>query len=250
MRFRFFIIPFIVLLTIAVSIWWFFDATNAIWIILTLVAGYSWAGWKLDPERKDWWRFAIIPWLMAVTILFFSILISGVLLYVLLAVLSVLLQIIYWRQLLTYTSESTSYIPFSLERLSFSYNFLILFFATASIFGFKRFLDIPEWILWPTFAICLAILIAQRLWLTDAHQNTAWRLATTIFIAVMELFIVASFLPLDFRLLAFLVAAAYYGFVSYGFGRSDQEVSQLHVRLLLIIITLGCLAVLATARWY
>jgi hypothetical protein len=66
----------------------------------------------------------------------------------------------------------------------------------------------------------------------------------------MELFIVASFLPLDFRLLAFLVVAAYYGFVSYGIGRSDQEVSQLHVRLLLIIITLGCLAVLATARWY
>jgi len=250
MRFRFFIIPFIVLLTIAVSIWWFFDATNAIWIILTLLVGYSWSGWKLDPERKDWWRFAIIPWLTAVTILFFSILISGSLFYILLATLSLVLQVVYWRQLLTYTSESTSYIPFSLERLSFSYNFLILFFATASIFGFKRFLDIPAWILWPAFALCLSILIIQRLWISHAHQSTAWRLAISIFIAVMQLFIVASFLPLDFRLLAFLVAAAYYGLVSYGTGQADQEVSQIQVRLLLIIITLSCIAVFATARWY
>lgn len=250
MRFRFFIIPFIALLTIAVSVWWFLDATNAIWIVSTLLVGYVWAGWQLDPERKDWWRFAIIPWLAAVTILFFSILISGALFFILLAAFSVILQILYWRQLLTFTSESSLYIPFSLERLSFSYNFIIIFFLAASIFGFKRFLDISSWILWPVFGVCLAVLILQRLWITQAHQSAAWRLAGSLFIVVMELFLVASFLPLDFRLLAFLVAAAYYGFVSLGSGQTEQEVSRLNVRLLIIIITLGCIAVFATARWY
>lgn len=250
MRFRFFIIPFIALLTIAVSVWWFLDATNALWIISTLLIGYVWAGWQLDPERKDWWRFAIIPWLAAISILFFSILISGLPFFILLAGFSVILQILYWRQLLIYTSESPSYIPFSLERFSLNYNFIIIFFLSASIFGFKRFLDISSWILWPAFGFCLAVLILQRLWISQANQNSAWRLATGIFIGVMELFLIATFLPLDFRLLAFLVSASYYGVVSLALVQSEQEASRLNFWLLISIIILGCIAVFTTARWY
>lgn len=250
MRFRFFIIPFIILLTTALSIWWFLDVKNSIWMLLILLGGYIWAAWMLDPERKDWWRFAISPWLAAVSILLFGVVISGSLPYILLVVMSVILQIIYWRHLLTYTSESLSYVPFSLERLSFSYNFLTIFFLAASMFGFRRFLDISNWILAPIFGLCLAVLILQRLWISQSKPGAAWRLAVGLFIGIMELFLVASFLPLDFRLLAFLVAAAYYGFVSLGAEQSEKEVSRLNFRLLVIIIIVGCIAVFATARWY
>jgi hypothetical protein len=250
MHFRFFIIPFIALLTTIISIWWYVDATNTIWIISTLLLGYVWAAWRLDPDRKDWWRFTIIPLLAAVSILFFSLLISGLFTYSLLAIFSVILQLIYWRQLLIYTSESSTYIPFSLERLSFNYNFIIIFFLVASMYGFRRFLDISIYIIGPVFGFCLAVLIVQRLWISQSNRGGDLRLAISIFIGVMELFLIASFLPLDFRLLAFLVTAAYYGFVSLGSEQTEHEVSKVSLRILIIIIALGCIAVFATARWY
>ncbi len=250
MRFRYFIIPFIALLTIALSVWWFYIPANLMWIISILAIGYLWSAWRLDPERFDWWRFAISPWCLAVSILLFSLLISGPLPFFSLVLVSVVLQIIYWRHLLMYTNEVSGYIPFSLERLSFNYNFLTIFFLAASMFGLKTFLDTSMWILAPIFGATILILISQRLWISQIKNQMAWRMAASIFIGVMEVFLLVPLLPLDFRLLAFLVATSYYGFVTLSTEGSGDDSLRTNLRFFIIIFIIGCIAVFATARWY
>ena len=250
MRFRFFILPFIVLLTVAAAISWFYRPTYGIWIMFILLIGYLWSAWWLDPERSDWWRFAITPWLLSLALLLFCLLVSGGWLVFVFITLLVLLQAVYWRYVLVYTDSAASYTPFSLERLSFIINFLVVFLLASAMYGFKTFLDISTWILLPIFGVCLAILISQRLWISKATGGVAWRLAGSLFIGTIQIFLLTSFLPLDFRLLGFLVAAAYYGFISLGSEVTDNTVNRRNVWILITILTLASLAVFLTARWY
>lgn len=250
MRFRFFILPFVFFLTVSLSVWWYIDPTMAPWILGVLLLGYVGAAWWLDAERPDWWRFAVTPWLMATSILLFSLLLStGWPIFCLIALLCIL-EVIYWRYVLTYTDATAVYTPFTLERLSFNLNFLVVFFLAAAIYGFRTFLDISFWITWPVFAVCLAFLISQRLWIAHSQRGATWRLALSLGVSTLEVFILGSFLPFDFRILAFLVAAAYYGLVAMGSEQTETKAIRFNLRLLLIILVLGCLAVLATARWY
>ncbi len=250
MRFRFFILPFILFLNIVVSIWWYYDPSRAVWLLGFLLIGYLWAAWWLDSGRRDWWRLAITPWLIAVSILLFSLLLSRGWTTISLFVLFTVLEGIYWRYLMSYTDTTATYTPFSLEKLSFSLNFLIVFFLAAALYGFRTFLDISFFITWPVFALCLLFLISQRLWISQGSRGTVWRLALSIFIGTVEMFMVGSFLPFDFRILAFLVAAVYYGLIVLGAEQTEEKALTRSVRLLIIILTIGCLAVLATARWY
>lgn len=250
MRFRYFIIPFIVFLTTALSVWWFYMPANAMWILSILAVGYLWSAWRLEPERLDWWRLAISPWCLTASILLFCLLISGPIIFFSLITVSIFLQIIYWRHLLMYTNNVSEYIPFSLERLSFNYNFLTIFFLAASLFGFKTFLDTSMWVLGPIFGACILILISQRLWISQIKNQMAWRMAASIFLGVMEVFLIVPLLPLDFRLLAFLVAASYYGLVTLSVEQTEQELSKTNLRFFIIIFIIGCIAVFVTARWY
>ena len=250
MRFRFFILPFVVLLTTVSAVWWYLVPTNGLWIMSILLIGFLWAAWWLEPERVDWWRFAVTPWLVSLAILLFCLLISGQWLIYSLMALLVFLQAIYWRHVLIYTDADAVYTPFSLERLSFNLNFLAVFFLASAMYGFKTFLNISTWILVPVFGVCLALFISQRLWISKADRGVTWRLAGSLFIGVLQIFIITSFLPLDFRLLGFLVAATYYGFVSLGTQITDQTVNRRDMLVLIILLTMACLAVFVTARWY
>ncbi len=250
MRFRFFILPFILLLTIVVSVWWYYDPSRATWLIGALLASYIWAAWWLDTGRKDWWRFAITPWLMAVSILLFSLLLDRGWTIISLFGLLVILESIYWRYVVSYTDTTAVYTPFTLERLSFSLNFLIVFFLSAALYGFRTFLDISVFIIWPVFALCLLFLIFQRVWISQSQRETVWRLAISIFVGTLEIFMIGSFLPFDFRILAFLVAAAYYALIVLGSEQGEEKTLARNLRFLVVILAIGCLAVLATARWY
>lgn len=250
MGFRFFILPFVVLLTTAASIWWYYSPGTGLPIITTLLVGYGAAAYWLDTHRSDWWRFSGTSWLLASSILLFSLLLShGWILVGLLGVM-VILEAIYWRYVVTYTDVTATYTPFSLERLSFNLNFLIVFFISGALYGLRTFLDISLWIVTPVFAAVLALIILQRLWITKNYNGTAWRLAVSIWLSTVEIFLLISFLPFDFRILAFIATAVYYGLITLGSKDSETTKRVNRFWLLIIILAVTCLAVLATARWY
>lgn len=250
MGFRFFILPFVVLLTTAAAIWWYYSPGTGLPIIAFLLAGYGAAAWWLDTHRSDWWRFASTPWLLASSILLFSLLLSRGWVLVSLLVVMVILEAIYWRYVVTFTDVTATYAPFSLERLSFNLNFLIVFFISGALYGLRTFLDISLWVVTPVFAAVLALLILQRLWITKNYSGTAWRLAITTWLSTVEVFLLISLLPFDFRILAFIVTTVYYGLITLGSKDSETTKRVNRFWLLIIILAVTCLAVLATARWY
>lgn len=250
MGFRFFILPFVILITITTAIWWYYSPGNGLLIITLLLFGYGAAAWWLDTHRSDWWRFASTPWLLASSMLLFSLLLSRGWILVGLLIIMVLLEAIYWRYVVTYTDVTATYTPFSLERLSFNLNFVVFFFVSSALYGLRTFLDISLWIVTPVFAAVLALLIIQRLWITKQYGGTVWRLAISTWLSAVEIFLLVSFLPFDFRILAFIVTAVYYGLITLNSKDSETIKKISRFWLLLIILTLTFIAVLATARWY
>lgn len=250
MRFRFFIVPFIITLTTLLVGWWYAQPERGLWILLILLVGYMWAAWWLDTQRSDWWRLALTPWLLMASVLLFSLLLTRGWALISLLIFLILITSLYWRYVLSYMDMTAQYRPFTLERLSFNLNFLIIFFLAAALFGFNTFLDISLGISLPIFALCLFFLIWQRLWLGKAQQSSEWRMAVSIFVVTLEVFVIMSFLPFDFRVMGFLVAATHYAVVGLVSDTTDSRAVLLKPRLLFIMVILGCLAILATSRWY
>lgn len=250
MGFRFFILPFVILVTIATAIWWYYSPGSGLLIMSLLLFSYGAAAWWLDTHRSDWWRFTSTPWLLASSILLFSLLLSRGWILVSLLIVMVLLEAIYWRYVVTYTDVTATYAPFSLERLSFNLNFVVVFFVSGALYGLRTFLDISLWIVTPIFAAVLALLIIQRLWITKQYGGIVWRLAISTWLSAVEIFLLTSFLPFDFRILAFIVTAVYYGLITLNSKDSETVKKINRFWLLLIILALTFIAVLATARWY
>lgn len=249
MNLRLFISPFILALSIALFTWCYVVPTHIGWILLALAFIYALAAQGLDTDGNDWWRFAVTPFLLGASTLIYCLLVpQGVSTILLLAVV-VALEFLYWQYALAYTSHIRSYIPFSLERLCFALNFLTVFFLAAGAYGLKTFLDVPSWLIGIVFCCLIFVILWQWLWNSRLALAQGWRAALIVSLVTLEIFLVAGFFPLDFRILGFLVVTVYYSAVSLISQQQGGNADTRRFQILAGLIIITWLAVFLTARW-
>lgn len=249
MNFRFLLPAYIFAITAVLFSWWYLVPEQTNLICIALVLSYTLAAWWLTPDRNDWWRFAVTPLFLAFATIAFALLISGTWPVLLLLGAIVILETMYWGYAYRYASRSVAYRPFSLERLSASLDFLSVFFLASAAYGLKIFLDLPLWLTGGSFCLLVCVLVLQWIWMGKATVAKYWRSSLVIAVVVIELFFLVTFFPLDYRLLGFLAASAYYVLMSIMTAANAGTLSKRHLRLAAMIIIVCWLAIFATGRW-
>lgn len=250
MPYGFLLIPYIFFLTGGLFGWWYTDPSSISWVAGGIALGYLLGAWWLDQERRDWWRFAVSPLLLALSGLAFSSLVVGAYSALAILVIAGLLSLMYWRYAYLYVTRPGSYVPFSLERFSNSLNFLTVYFLAASAYGVKTFLDIPSWSIAVVFGLATILLWSQWAWANKISRSMAWRYGAVGSLVMIELFLLQGYSPVDFRLLAFPVATAYYALLTLMSLRAFGTLERRRGYVLAGIMLFVWLAVFLTARWF
>ncbi len=249
MNFRFLIPVYIFLLTAAMFGWWYSAPEQMIFSGGLLIIGYFAAAWWLTSERNDWWCFALTPVLLALASISFGLLIPGSWLLGLMLAIVTILEAVYWGYAFRYASHSPAYQPFSLERLSASFHFLTIFFVAATAFGLRTYLDFPFSLIAPIFSALVCVLVLQWIWVSKTSFSKSWRFGLVAALVVIETAYVATFFPLDYRLLGFLVASTYYAIMYLVASSTAGTLTKRQLRLIAAVIVLCWLAVFLSGRW-
>lgn len=172
---------------------------------------------------------------------------------------------LYWRWVYFYLYLPARYTAFSLDSLSFYVNFFLTFLLAGTAYGWRDFLGQPIWQLIapgmvistsplvgvPSLGVALGLLLIlyQFFWSGKVAIKNAWPYFAVAACLLLEWFVVLSYLPLAYYLLAFLWAAAYYVIVGLISDKLAGKLDKSKVRLYLILTGLSWLAVLLSARW-
>lgn len=247
---RIIFLPLLIVSQIIIGAWWYQQPESFMWlgaaILLINLASAKWLG----STRIDWWKFALLPSVLMISGLSYALMISVPSLALGVIGVSVFGSIIYWRLVFLYAFKQGSFRPFSLERSSTYLSLIAIFFSAAAIFGFKTFLDYPDWQLFGVSLLMSAALVTQWLWFEKAEQHLNWIYGAILMLGLAEFYIALSFLPINFHLLGFMLAVMWYGLSSLLSRQISGQLNLARARFILIVTILVSLAVLLTARWF
>lgn len=141
------------------------------------------------------------------------------------------------------------YQAYTLENLSLAANLLVVFLASASLYGVQLYLGLG-WIM--LISLCLAMTVTvslQSVWVHKFDRSRAWIWCLVLVLGITELFIALSLFPTSYTVNGVVIAIAYGTIMNIIrlANRSNLErravFSTLGLSASLIILTL------ATARW-
>lgn len=250
MRFANFI-PFLAAVSSPLWWWWLSRVPNAYWMVFLAIIFFNLlAGLIVNKEKgRKWWNFAILPMLSQLVVLGYAIIISSQLLISFLITALVLFIYIYWRYVYFYFHRPKSYPSFSLEQLSFYINYLLIFLLGALAFGLRSLLNYNLAILAGGVAIITTLILYQIMWVSKVDwYKFGWYLLVYL-IVLMQAFWALSFLPLNHNLLGFLWASIYYFFSVLLNDLLNHQLASKRVRVYLIMIMIGWIVLLLSARW-
>lgn len=231
--------------------WWLSQVPNNFWIVFLVIIFLNLlAMFMIDRKAgKKWWNFALLPMLAQLVVMGYAIIISSQLLIIILMTCLVVFVYIYWRYVYFYFHRPKSYPSFSLEQLSFYINYLLIFFLGALAFGLRSFLNFNLGILAGGVAVVTALVLYQIMWVSKVDWHKFIWYWLVYLIVMMETFWALSFLPLNHNLLGFLWASVYYFFSVLLNDLLNHQFASKRVRTYLIMIIIGWVILLLSARW-
>jgi len=206
------------------------------------------ARWLARQEKKQWWKFALLPLLgSGIVSAYLSLLTSSAFVQIV-TVLLVIFIFIYWRLVYLYLVKSSRYVAFSLENLSFYVNFVLIFLLGSVAYGLRLFLSASPWWLGLLIAVVTALAIYQLFWVSKRPTAT-WPYWFTVWLLLLQAFYIFMLLPFDYTLLGFFWASFYYIISSLLNEKLGGKLSKSKIKLYLILIGVSWLLLLITARW-
>lgn len=231
----------------------FFFNTKIIYVVFVLinlcVFLAVWQFCKASDKGGNWHDFIILPCLMSLAAISYSVLLSsGALIQILFGLYAVLLYI-YLRYAYYYLARPASYAAFSIENISSYGNFLIFFLISAAIFGLKSFLNAPVWILIAALLAVSGLITYQMIW---ANAVDIKKGAIFIFInslILTELSWAAFFLPINHHVAGLSLAICYYILIGLVRHFLIEKLDVKKAKLYLGFGLSGLFIILITARW-
>ncbi len=245
-------IPFLSVIAWLTAWWWLKqDPQSWLWIDAGMLVFCLLAGKIISAKAKEkhWWNAALLPLVTNLVVLGYIVIISNQPLIQTLAVVLVLFNYVYWRFVFYYYNLPSRYTSFSLENLSFSVNFLTVFFLGALGYGLRAFLQYNFWLILLGVAVVLALLLYQGMWAAKVDwRKHGWYFLSHL-VVLLEFFGVLNLLPLNHNLLGFLWASIYYLLLILFNDLMGHRFNPKRLRFYLALVAAGWLVLLLTASW-
>lgn len=204
---------------------------------------------KDGTKNEIWWDYIILPILFINSIFFYSILFVKSFLLHLIFVIASLFIYFYLKNIYYYIRKSSIYKANTLQNISSYGNFLIMFFAFSSLFGFRSFLNISVILLVSLATPLIFLVIYQVMWANDIKLKQSFIYIMINTLILIELFWAASFLPLSYNSTGLILAICYYiliGITRFNFKGKEGEKK---IKFYLIFGLLSILAILLSSNW-
>lgn len=246
-------IPLVFALAASSSLLYFTKQPSVIWWVLVMLMVLAlFAAWSFCRQAKNyfgWWQFSLLPILTNLTVLMYLVIVADRHLIYVLTLAVMVFNYIYWRYLYFYLNNPRRYQSFSLEFLSFYLGFVLVFLASAALFGLKFLLNLSSWWVSVGAAVYLLAIIYQFTWISKYDYKKAWIYLALMWLILVEWFIVLLKLPLNYNVLAFVFATGYYLLVVIVNDKLKNKLDAPRLKLYISISVVVSVAALISARW-
>ena len=198
---------------------------------------------------KRWWNYLILPALMTLAVMAYSVFISNQFLIQFLFIFNIIFLYLYLRHVYYYLLNPLAYEVFSIENISSYINWLTFFLLAATIYGLESFLDLPISRLVIIMIIAAALLVYQIIWVNKIELKSGLPYILISCLLLIELFWSISFLPFNYNISGLALAICYYTIVGLVKNHLLSKLDAPKVKMYLILGSVSLFLVLLTARW-
>lgn len=220
-------------------------AVLAILLIFLVVWQFGRAS-KIDSQ---WWNYLILPALMSVAVMAYSVFISGKLIIQLLFIFNLIFLYLYSRHVYYYLLNPLAYEVFSLENISSYVNWLTFFLLASTFYGLASFLNLPiSWLVLIMIS-ATALLVYQIIWANKIELRAGLPYILISCLILVELFWSISFLPFNYNIAGLALAICYYVIIGLVKNNLLLKLDAAKVKMYLILGATSLFLILLTARW-
>lgn len=223
------------------------------WITFVVVAFSILSIWQLTDRKllsKKFWQFIITPVLLLTSGILSLSFLEGVIIRQIFLVILVVAVWTYLEVVYLWLHFRPKYQPHSLENISTHLNLLTIFLTASGLYSLIIFFGLSLWALIVIFAIISTLLTHQMVWASGTTLKSEWPYVVVISLAVLQVFVIVSFLPTSIYVGGMLVTLSYY--VMTGISRNwlldikDKKV----IKRYLVISSIFLILILLTAKWF
>ncbi len=204
---------------------------------------------KSQTEHARWYNFLILPFFFLLSSSFYTTLLRSNFLVQLTLIISTLFLYFYYKNIYYYLLRPKYYRETALENISSYGNFLIMFFAFSTFFGFQSFLNLKVWIL-ILVSIPMIWLVTYQVMLTNKtpfKDSLVYIFLNTIIL--LELFWAASFLPLNYNGIGLILAICFYMLIGIIRFNLKGKAGEKKIKFYLIFGIISILAIILSSKW-
>lgn len=220
-------------------------AVLAILLIFFVVWQFS----RASIVDSQWWNYLILPAIMSMAVMAYSVLISNKLVIQLLFIFNIVFLYLYLRQVYYYLLNPPAYEVFSLENISSYINWLTFFLLAAMVYGLESFLNLPIFWLVLIMISAAALLVYQIIWANKIEFRVGLPYILISCLILVELFWSVSFLPFNYNIAGLSLAVCYYIIIGLVKNYLLDKLDAVKVKTYLILGLISLFLVLFTAKW-
>ena len=198
---------------------------------------------------KEWWNYLILPAVMSVAILAYSVFLGSKFIIQLLFIFNLVFLYFYLRQAYYYLLKPSAYEIFSLENISAYVNWLGFFLVSSTIYGLESFLNLPVAPLALIMLAAAALIIYQMIWANKIELKTGLPYILISCLILVELFWSISFLPFNYNIAGLCLAICFYVISGLVKNHLLLKLEAKKVKMYLILGGTSLLLILFTAKW-
>ncbi|OGF24299.1 hypothetical protein A3H09_02730 [Candidatus Falkowbacteria bacterium RIFCSPLOWO2_12_FULL_45_13] len=198
---------------------------------------------------KRWWNYLILPAVMSVAVMSYSVFLSFKLIIQLLYFFNLVFLYLYLRYVYYYLLNPLAYEVFSIENISSYINWLTFFLLAATVYGLASFLNLPiSWLVLIMISLT-SLLVYQIIWANKIELMPSLPYILISCLILVELFWSISFLPFNYNISGLSLAICYYVVIGLVKNHLLLKLDAAKVKMYLILGSISLLLVLSTAKW-
>ena len=198
---------------------------------------------------KRWWNYLILPAVMSVALMSYSVFLSFKLIIQLLYFFNLVFLYLYLRYVYYYLLNPLAYEVFSIENISSYINWLTFFLLAATVYGLASFLNLPiSWLVLIMISLT-SLLVYQIIWANKIELMPSLPYILISCLILVELFWSISFLPFNYNISGLSLAICYYVVIGLVKNHLLLKLDAAKVKMYLILGSISLLLVLSTAKW-
>jgi hypothetical protein len=168
-------------------------------------------------QHANWAYYGILPLFLSVSSAIYGVLLSNNIYWHLLLLCAAILNYVIFRFLFFYFEKSEMYSRQFMNNFFSSAGFLVIFFASSSIFGFISFFNMAVWPLLFLLVLIAAIVLFQYYLSYEINRAASYPYILLVCLIMLEISWSISFLPLNYSVSGLVISIFYY--ISSGLSR-------------------------------